>query len=150
MTNRRPPNCVANLRAGLENVRRWLKPGGRLILHTFPTLGPHTFYRMYLKATGRKADLAALDAIHCNVQTRKSLRNVLEEVDLNVEKIWLSNDVAKTSSVYHRLPNGFRKRVLGVVANDVLGHPMLCGALSLIGLAEFAAPSIYASCTRSV
>jgi len=137
------------LLTGLENVATWLKPNGRLVVHTFPTLGPHNFFRFLLRATGKKARLANVDAIHCNVQTRARLRTTLTHAGLKVEKMFLSNDFVHTSSFYQGLPEGIVKSSLRLVFNDFLGNQKLAVILQQLGVAEFSSPSIYAICQRS-
>lgn len=136
------------LEAGLANVRYWLKPGGRVIIHTFPTLGPHRLYQTFLKTTGREQTLKELNEIHCNVQTRKSLCAALSKVGLTVDKLWLRNDLKMASSVYHGMPEGPLKKLIGFLADDLLNHPLIARASALFGLSEFVSPSIYLYCTK--
>jgi SAM-dependent methyltransferase len=74
----------AILERGLGNIRRWLTPQGQAIIHTFPTLGPHRLFRLYLSLTGHREMLRKVDAIHCNVQTRRRLRIPCGARGLNV------------------------------------------------------------------
>jgi SAM-dependent methyltransferase len=136
------------LERGLSNVRRWLMPGGRLIIHTFPTLGPHRLFHVLYRLMGRRAELIHHEAIHCNVQTRKSLRRNLESAGLACEKMWLQNDFVLTSSAFQRLSSPAAKRALKLAINDALGSRPVRATLGAVGLAEFAAPSIYCLCTK--
>ena len=45
-----PPDVLV---LAFKNLRRWLRPGGCLVVHTFPTLGPHRIYRALLKFIGK-------------------------------------------------------------------------------------------------
>ena len=136
----------ADLHAGLVNVASWLKPGGGLIVHTFPTLGPHRIYRLLLRITGKTEALATLDAIHCNVQTRASMHAALKRAGFSVDRIFLRNDLVHTSSLYQRLPDGIIKKGLRLIFNDFLGSRSVAALLRGIGVAEYASPSIYAIC----
>jgi SAM-dependent methyltransferase len=136
-----PPTA---LHAGLQNVRYWLKPSGRLVVHTFPTLGPHRLYRSILKLQGKTEELARLDAIHCNVQTRSSLRGSLQSAGFEIERLWVTNDFTLTSSAYQALRPGRFKAVLGKVLDNVVGGHAMRGVFG-----EYAAPSIYAVSRRA-
>lgn len=136
------------LEKGLLNVRRWLKPAGRLIVHTFPTLGPHQLYRSFLKITGAHQMLRELDQIHCNVQTRKSLSLSLRKAGLIERRLWLQNDFKAASSVYQRMRPGFVKEVIGYAIGDLLNRRILSILFNWVGLSEFVSPSIYAICTK--
>lgn len=138
----------ADLHAGLVNVASWLKPGGALVVHTFPTLGPHSIYRFVLRVTGKTEALAKLDAIHCNVQTRASLHTALTRAGFGVEKMFLRNDLVHTSSLYQRLPAGMIKTGLRLIFNDLLGSRPVAALLRGLGVSEYASPSIYAICRR--
>ena len=59
-----PPS---HLTEALRNARYWLKPEGRLVVHTFPTLGLHRLYRAWLLLNRKRQQLELLDQIHCNV-----------------------------------------------------------------------------------
>jgi len=131
-----PPNV---LHAGLSNVRRWLKPSGRLVIHTFPTLGPHRLYQWGLRLRGKTEELRSSEAIHCNVQTRKSMRAALERAGLEIERLWLQNDFTLTSSVYKSLKPGLLKSAIGTVAENVIGSAPV---RAIFG--EYSAMSIYA------
>jgi SAM-dependent methyltransferase len=131
-----PPDV---LDAGLSNVRHWLKPAGGLVVHTFPTLGPHRLYQRLLKLQGKHRALAELDAIHCNVQTRSSLRTALERAGFKVERLWIRNDFTLTSSAFKALHPGAMKTLLGSFLDNVLGSAPVQAAFG-----EYAAPSIYA------
>lgn len=135
-----PPQALLDT---LVNVRRWLKPKGRVVIHTFPTLGLHCLYRSFLKLARKQGELERLDAIHCNVQTRESLRCALEDSGLLPDKIWLSNDFTRTSTSYQRLPEGLPKKILAFFLDRVLGHPLARRFFETFKLAEFASPSIY-------
>lgn len=139
-----------DLHAGLVNVASWLKPGGVLVVHTFPTLGPHRIYRSLLRFTGKTEDLAKLDAIHCNVQTRASLHAALTRAGLDIERMFLRNDLVHTSSLYQRLPDGMIKTGLRLIFNDLLGSKPVAALLRGLGVAEYASPSIYAICRRGL
>ena len=127
------------LHEGLINVQYWLERYGRLVVHTFPTLGPHKLYRQILRLHGKTKELAVLDAIHCNVQTRKTLRAALEGAGFTVERMWLRNDVTLTSSAYKALRPGPFKTILGKLFEGALGS-----AWMRVLFQEYAAPSIYA------
>ncbi len=137
------------LSAALGNSRRWLKPGGRLFIHTFPTLGPHRMYQRYLAMRGRRADLDRLDAIHCNVQTRASLRDALERSGLAIERLWLENDLALTSSVFQSMSEGPLKTAAWTIFDRGFGSMPFGWIARLIGLEEYAKPSIYAVCLKT-
>lgn len=133
----------ADLLATMENIRYWLKPGGHLVVHTFPTLGPHRIFQAILRLSGQRDYLNLLNKIHCNVQTRASLRQVLEQAGLEPERLWLQNDFTLTSSSYQRLRNGPLKRFLGFLLDTVLDSPLVTRLLKVLGLLEYARPSIY-------
>jgi SAM-dependent methyltransferase len=137
------------LERGLANVRRWLKPGGRLVIHTFPTLGPHRLFNALYRIAGRGDELARHKAIHCNVQTRRSLHENVRRAGLDCVRMWLQNDFMLTSSAYQRLSSPALKRVVKLAINDWLGSRAARAALGAVGLAEFAAPSIYCFCTKA-
>lgn len=140
----------ADLLQTLSNVNSWLKPGGRLVIHTFPTLGLHQGYRLFLKLLGKTDALKELDGIHCNVQTRKRLRQVVDKAGLECQEMWLENDFTLTSSTYQGLPAGVVKSALGFFLDQVLGSEILKKLLSALGLLELARPSIYCLATPSV
>lgn len=135
-----PPPALA---AALENACRWLRPNGRLIIHTFPTLGPHRLYQAWLRLRGRHDELAMLDQIHCNVQTRASLREVLKCAGFSDLNLFLKNNFTLTSSSFQRLPEGVLKSLLAFLLERVLGHSKVVEAFSKLGLIEFACPSLY-------
>lgn len=135
-----PPS---HLTEALRNARYWLKPEGRLVVHTFPTLGLHRLYRAWLLLNRKRQQLELLDQIHCNVQTRARLRRTLGEAGFSQAELWLKNDFTRTSSTFQALPEGFIKRALAVLLERVLGHPRVVAFFSLLGLAEWACPSIY-------
>ena len=138
-----------NLRMSLANARYWLKPGGRLLIHTFPTLTLHNIYRQFLRWTGKKKALDELDQIHCNVQTRAKLSAILASVDLSCDKMWLQNDFTLTSSTFQKLPAGRIKSLLGFFLDRVLGSSLLRELFSRLGILELASPSIYALASKS-
>jgi cyclopropane fatty-acyl-phospholipid synthase-like methyltransferase len=131
-----PPDVLSK---GLTNVRRWLSRDGTLLVHTFPTLGPHRMYQLLLRLRRDKGALQRLNAIHCNVQTRRSLHTALEQAGFCVERLWIQNDFLLTSSAYKAFSAGFTKKAIGILLNDVLGS-----AAFRTVLGEFAALSIYA------
>lgn len=135
---------------GLTNVAKWLKPDGRLVIHTFPTLGPHRLFSLLMTLRGQRDKLEKINRIHCNVQSRKSLREVLRQAGLQVDQMWLQNDLLLTSSVFQQMAPGWRKRLIGYLFGHLLRSRMVINLLSWIGLAEYAAPSIYCLCTPAV
>lgn len=139
-----------HLSQAFANARLWLKDDGRLIIHTFPTLGLHRLYQAWLRLTGRAEQLALLDQIHCNVQTRERLRRSLEEAGFSQLTLWLRNDFTHTSSTFQRLPEGVLKRALAVLFDQVLGHPRVIALFSHLGLAEWACPSIYCVARKDI
>ena len=132
------------LAAALRNAHYWLKPGGYLIIHTFPTLGPHRLFRFVLKVLRKSESLRKLDSIHCNVQSRKTLLGHVRAAGLRCERIWLQNDVTLTSNEYHRLKPEFAKKLVRFVLENVLQHNSVTRAATGVGLLEFISPSIYA------
>jgi len=136
------------LEQGFANVQQWLVSGGRLVIHTFPTRGPHRLFHVLCQLTGRGAELARHEAIHCNVQTRSSLLQNIERADLDCVRMWLQNDFVLTSTAFQRLPSPVLKRVVKLAINDALGSRLAQAMFGAVGLAEFAAPSIYAFCTK--
>jgi len=136
------------LEQGLANIRHWLASGGRLAIHTFPTRGPHRLFHFIYQLMGRREELARHEAIHCNVQTRRSLRENIERADLDCVRMWLQNDFALTSTAFQRLPSAVLKRAVKLAINDALGSSPAQAMCSAVGLAEFARPSIYAFCTK--
>jgi cyclopropane fatty-acyl-phospholipid synthase-like methyltransferase len=131
-----PPDV---LHAGLQNAKYWLAPSGRLVVHTFPTLGPHRLYQRILELQHKTKELAALATIHCNVQTRKSLRIALERAGFHIDRIWLQNDFTLTSSAYKSLQPGMLKNLLGGFVTHFVGS-----APVRLVFGEYAALSIYA------
>lgn len=140
-----PPPLLA---AGLGNLRRWLKPDGKLLIHTFPTLGPHRLYQRYLKLTGDAEALARLNTAHCNVQTRATLRDAVTAAGLSCERLWLQNDFAATSTAYQAMPAGGRKRLVKFLFDDIARWPPTRRLIAALGLAEFANMSIYCACRK--
>ncbi|MBF0444851.1 MAG: class I SAM-dependent methyltransferase [Magnetococcales bacterium] len=136
------------LASGLKNIQRWLKPGGRLVIHTFPTLGPHRLYQTYLRLTGKKELLSQIDAIHCNPQTQSSMLQYLKDAKLICEKIWLQNDLIYTSTAYNQMADGALKSCTKFFIHDLLQINLLQSILSKIGMAEYANLSIYSLCTK--
>jgi hypothetical protein len=108
-------------------------------VHTFPTLGPHRIFRRILRLRGKVNELAQLDAIHCNVQTRRSLRDALKGGGFAVERLWIANNFTLTSSAYKSLRPGTIKTLVGKVLDDVVGSAPVCAVFG-----EYAALSIYA------
>ncbi len=138
------------LKDSLANVRAWMKPDATLLVHTFPTLGLHRLYNGAMRLAGRGAVIEHSNRIHCNVQTRRRLRRSLAEAGFTCERMWLQNDFTRTSSVYQNLRSPHMKRAAKLLVDDVLGSPIVRGAMGVVGLAEFASPSIYCLCsTRS-
>lgn len=136
------------LEAGLLNVCRWLKPGGRLIIHTFPTRGPHRLSNALLRLRGQHELLEAANAIHCNVQTRALLKDNVARAGLECRRIWLQNDMAVTSSAYQKMGPGALKTMVHLLFAALrLGPvPWLLGA---VRLEEYAKPSIYCLASRA-
>jgi SAM-dependent methyltransferase len=110
-----------DLPLAIANARFWLKPGGSLLIHTFPTAGPHELFRCLLWLTNRREYLGRLDQIHCSVQTPASLRTLLAKGGFQQMTLWLQNDLVKTSSAYQQLPSGMVKSVAKFLLNDVPG-----------------------------
>lgn len=135
-----PPDALG---ATLSNARLWLKPSGRLVIHTFPTLTLHRLYQTFLKLTGQRDALALLDQIHCNVQTRSRLRTAVETAGFQVGDIWLQNDFTLTSSAYQRLSDGLIKKVIGFVLDHIMGNSFVQAVCDKLGLLELVSPSIY-------
>jgi cyclopropane fatty-acyl-phospholipid synthase-like methyltransferase len=137
------------LERGLANTRAWLAPGGRIFIHTFPTLGPHRIYQSYLKLVRDQVKLDRLNSIHCNVQTRDSLARTVERVGLRVERIWLENDLVLTSNVYQSMPPGTRKSAAKLLFNDLPRQPLVNGLARALKLEELISPSIYCECSKA-
>lgn len=140
-----PPSTLA---AALRNVEAWLVPGGRLIVHTFPTIWLHRLYNGAMRVSGRRDVVELSNKIHCNVQSRERLAASLRTAGLTCERMWLRNDLLKTSSVYQRLPPGLLRRTARTLAHDL---PRLAPVRLLfrgLGLEELVAPSIYAVCRK--
>jgi SAM-dependent methyltransferase len=140
-----PPPILAQ---ALRNCRVWLKQGGRLVIHTFPTLGPHRLYQALLTLSNQKDKLAEMNAIHCNVQTRATLRQSLADAQLIVEKLWLQNDITLASNAFHHLPNGPLKSIIGCFIDKIIPAPPVFALLTALGLSEYASPSIYCFASR--
>lgn len=138
------------LENGLNNVRRWLKPGpsARLVVHTFPTLGLHRMFTGALKLLGKTEHYERTNAIHCNVQTRASLESNLAAARLRREKLWLSNDIVQSSNEFHHLPEGVAKNALRHILDKTLRLSVVEATVDALGLDEFARPSIYALCSK--
>jgi len=136
------------LEEGLANVRFWLKDGGQVFLHTFPTLGPHRLFEAFLRLKGDRETLAWSNTWHCNVQTRQRLRRTLERAGLHCQRMWLENDVLLTSNGYEYLGPGGKRMARAVLKHIVAARPVQT-ILNGIGLAEYANPSIYCMCTKA-
>lgn len=136
------------LEDALSNVAAWLKPDGTLLVHTFPTLGLHRLYNGAMRLAGRGAVVEHSNRIHCNVQTRRRLRRALAEAGFTCDRVWLQNDFTRTSSVYQNLRSPGVKRAAKLLVDDVLGSPIVRSAMGVVGLAEFASPSIYCLCSK--
>jgi len=134
----------AELAACLSNVRRWLRPGGRLLVHTFPTLWLHRAYNASLRLAGRGRVADENDRIHCNVQTQRRLSRVMTDAGLTCERMWLRNDLLKTSSVYQSMRPGWPKRMARWLGQDLPSSTIVRGLFAAAGLAELVSPSIYA------
>jgi len=140
-----PPQTLMQ---ALKNIRAWLKPDGMLVIHTFPTLGPHKIFTTLLKIRGATEYLNSLNQIHCNVQTRRMLKQTLDEVGLNCQKMWLQNDIIQTSSAFQHMSDGFLKKIVKYVFDDFVKKPFIQTLCEKIGLSEFISPSIYCFCTK--
>ena len=81
------------------------------------------------------------------MQTRRRLRRTLAEAGFTCDRMWLQNDFTRTSSVYQNIRSPRVQRLARLVADDLLGSRVVSGALGLVGLAEFAGPSIYCLCS---
>ncbi len=136
------------LEDALANVAGWLKPDGTLLVHTFPTLGLHRLYNGVMRLAGRGAVVEHSNRIHCNVQTRRRVRHTLAGAGFTCDRLWLQNDFTRTSSVYQNLRSPLLKRAAKLLVDDVLGSPIVRGAMGAVGLAEFASPSIYCLCSK--
>ena len=136
------------LRQALANVGTWLKPTGTLLVHTFPTLGMHRLYNGVMRLTGRGAIVEQSNRIHCNVQTRRRLRRTLTGAGYACDRLWLQNDLTRTSSVYQNIRSHRVKRAAKFIAEDLVTAPVVGAVLAAAGLAEFAKPSIYCLCTK--
>ncbi len=132
-----------DLLQALRNARTWLKPGGYLFIHTFPTLGPHRGYQLFLKLTRQQASLDSLNTIHCNVQTRRTLERTLETAGFRVAQLWLENDFSATSSAFQALPEGVGKRSIRFFVDSVMGSGLARSVSEWLRFAEFTSPSIY-------
>lgn len=132
---------------GLQNVRRWLSSNGHLCIHTFPTKVPHYIYQRFLWASGKRQELSKLNAIHCNVQTQKSLRSTLETAGFTVEKMWLRNDLTKASSTYQNMPQGALKNLIDWSQKNVIDSSFFRSIISTMRIDEVFQPSIYAICS---
>jgi SAM-dependent methyltransferase len=139
-----PPDLLLQ---GLGNVGQWLRPGGRLVIHTFPTLGPHRLFRLFLGLSGRGEERDLIDRIHCNVQTRATLARVVAKAGFGDMRLWLLNDFTLTSSQFNAMRAGPLKTLIRRVADDALNRPGVRTLVASLGLAEFAAMSIYCICT---
>ena len=136
------------LRQALVNIGTWMKPDAMLLVHTFPTLGVHRLYNGAMRLAGRGAIVEHSNRIHCNVQTRRRLRRTLIDAGYVCNRLWLQNDLTRTSSVYQNIRSRRVKRVAKFIAEDLVTAPVISRALAAAGLAEFAKPSIYCLCTK--
>lgn len=141
-----PPTILFN---GLKNINRWLKHDGKLIIHTFPTLGLHRIFMTFMTLTGKRAKMKEISQIHCNVQTRKSLLEAIHRAPLICEKMWLQNDLILTSSAYKQMKSGPLKKMTRFLLHDMMRINSIERVFTLIGLAEYAKPSIYCICNKS-
>jgi SAM-dependent methyltransferase len=137
------------LRAALANVAEWLAPGGRALVHTFPTLALHRLYNGLMRLAGCGADVDRSNRIHCNVQTRRRLRRALSSAGLACERLWLRNDLLRTSSAYQAMRPGPLKRAARLLACDLPSWPPLRALAAATGLAELVSPSIYCWCRKA-
>jgi len=140
---------LSDLGLALRTIGHWIKPTGRLMIHTFPTLGPHIVYRTLLRMAGRRDDIRQLDAIHCNVQTRRSLTRTLGDAGWTIERLWLRNDFTLTSSSFQRMRDTPARRSIGWFAEVALNWPPVQKTSAILGLSEIVAPSIYAICSHA-
>lgn len=129
---------------GLRNIKLWLKPGGSLYVHTFPTKIPHYIYQRLLLFTGRRAELQKLNAIHCNVQSRRTLKTCLEQAGFEVSEMWLKNDLVVASSAYQNMKAGMLKSVIAWLATDLVENRLVRAIASGLRVEESLKPSIYA------
>ncbi|MBF0138942.1 MAG: class I SAM-dependent methyltransferase [Magnetococcales bacterium] len=136
------------LHDGLRNIGRWLRQDGKVIIHTFPTLGLHRMFLIFLTLTGKWSELNKNSKIHCNVQTCHSLSEVISSSSLICEKIWLQNDMLLTSSAYKQMQNGLLKKCVRFFLHDMMKISSIDRMFNLIGLAEYANPSLYCICRK--
>ncbi len=101
-----------------------------------------------MRLTGRGALVEHSNRIHCNVQTRRRLRRTLAGAGFVCDRLWLRNDLTRTSSVYQNIRSHRVKPVAKFIAEDLVTAPVVGAALAAAGLAEFAKPSIYCLCTK--
>jgi len=134
---------ASSLSQTLHNVHHWLCKGGLLIIHTFPTLTLHRLFRFYLKLRGEHSSLVQLDEIHCNVQTRKRLQQSLRTAGFTVQRLWLQNDFAETSSVYQSMKPGWKRTITNIVFNKLLKSTACIAIARIISAEELILPSIY-------
>lgn len=129
----------ADARTAMAELRRVLRPGGRLVVHTAPNrlflaLG-WPLARVALRATGageavRRADwwIAESKRYHVNEQTVWSLRRLLRDAGFVQARAWIDSDVARGGD--HHLtgdlgPAGRASRLAGawplrlVLGNDL-------------------------------
>ena len=90
------PNELEN---ALLDIKRVLRPGGRLIIHTMPNLWYYRFgyplFRLLQRLRGQKLppdprDRWDFSEVHVNEQTPLSLRNILKKCGLHTQ-VWLKN-----------------------------------------------------------
>lgn len=90
----------------LRNARRWLKPGGRLLIYTYPnrwTRRTHPLLRSYIRMT-RRVDIgeqpedtihADYHKLHLNEQSYLSLRLALWRAGFRHVRVWFDQPVAE-------------------------------------------------------
>ncbi len=138
----------ADLDQALRNVATWLVPGGLVLLHTFPTLPLHRLHNGLMRLAGRGATVERSNRIHCNVQTRRRLRRVLGAAGLTCERLWLRNDLLRTSSVYQAMRPGWLKRAARLLGHRIPSSAPVRRIFAAVGLEELVKPSIYCWCRR--